>query len=252
MDVAIFEKSVDYLERYRLLALMQAIVDTDPDHTKLEDRDIDYFVAGYISRFAFTDKPAYSRYLYDSLDSDVDSDGNTTTRRHPRHLPRAEVKGLFAAHAEWILADQLAKRDDKRVVGFAHWHTFCRDVKHARREAAVNGMRWGRPTGAGADMDDSDGSVDLSNFGVVGKDINKLLRAAKTKKRAKKKVKQFVLYDLSHSCLFRQEHAPHPFQLQRARCLVKTRWCRLRMFTTPISHRRQHLPGQTHPRRWMP
>lgn len=88
---------------------MHAIIASDTEDTDADDRTIDYFIDGYISRFAagYEKKNLYRRLIYDSEDSDVDSDGNTTRKRMLRPVHNSDVRGLFAAHAEWILKDQV-------------------------------------------------------------------------------------------------------------------------------------------------
>lgn len=191
MDVEILEKSRNFLSRYQLLHLMEVIVAEDTDATPLAARTIDYFISAFLDKYAFTDEHRFHRFIYNPDDSDVDENGNTTKPRRPPHIPRAEVRGIFAAQAKWILADQLAKRESKRVVNVEKWKIFCLQVRRARRDARNKGVRWGIEYGKESDADDSDwaapqedngSDVDLSRVRIVGKDIE-ILNKAKKKKR---------------------------------------------------------------------
>src|ERR1700722_1474750 len=187
MDVETFETSQHFLDRYRLLALMEDIVLTDVEQIPIRERSIDYFVSRYLERYAFTNYHRHHRHLYDPSDSDVDDDGTTTTPRHPRHIPRSEVINHFAAHSEWILVDQLAKRAEKRVIDVIKWEQFCYRVREGRREARKYGVRWGLPHGDVVEEDFTQ-KLNLQSFPMHGKNIEKLLERA----RKKDQVSSFV------------------------------------------------------------
>jgi hypothetical protein len=184
--------------RYRLVALMQAIIATDPDETDIMGRTIDYFVDGYKARFVagYEGKNFFQRLIFDPDDPDVDSDGNTTQRRHLRPVHRAEVKGIFASQAEWILKDQL-DRKEKNFLNVRSWYQFCQQAVLGRREARKNDKRWGRAYGEDSDADESD-DVDFGRAGVFGDMVDdykrslqrKIKKKPKRKSRAKDKGKQ--------------------------------------------------------------
>jgi hypothetical protein len=156
---------------------MEAIVKTDEDKTPVEERDIDYFVDRYRENYAFTAYNRHHRDIFDDDDSDVDEYGNTTTPRHPRHVSRSEITDFFAAQSEWILADQLAKRGEKRIVDIKSWHQFCLQVRGARRNARENDESWGLPHG-NVDERDFENDIDLTRYPMFGKNLGKLLEAA--------------------------------------------------------------------------
>ena len=183
LDVQTYEKSRKFLSRYQLLAVLEQIVRSDPHKTRVEERDIDYFVDGYLARFREQDR--HHRHIFDpENDSDVDDEGNTYQPRYLRHVPRAEVFGIFAAQAEWILADQLLKRGEKLLVNLSKWHSFCQTVKVARQDARNDGVRrWGLAHGVDSDADDDDSDVDLAQFGNTPEFWVKKLKVVKGKKK---------------------------------------------------------------------
>jgi hypothetical protein len=186
--------------RYRLVALMKAIIATDPEEADVEDRTIDYFVDGYKARFAagYEGINFFQRLIFDPDDPDVDSDGNTT-RRHLRPVHRAEVRGIFASQAEWILKDQL-DRKEKNFLNVKSWYKFCQQVIVGRREAKKHNKKWGRAYGDDSDADDSGGGgqVDFGRAGVSVDKVDdykrslqrKIKKKLKRKSRAKDKGKQ--------------------------------------------------------------
>jgi hypothetical protein len=197
--------------RYRLAALMQAIIVTDPDETEVQDRTIDYFVNGYKARFAagYEEKNFFNRLIFNPDDPEVDLDGNTTERRHLRPVHRAEVRGIFASQAEWILKDQL-DRKEKNYLNVKSWYQFCQQAVVGRREAKKTNKRWGRAYGEDSDADDSDegNQIDFGRAGVSGAKVDeykrslerKMKKKPKRKSRAKDKGKQ--VHSLSNFCIF--------------------------------------------------
>jgi len=164
LDVGTFERSQNFLTRYRLWALIDDIIATDPRKTPPEDRTIDWLVDSYLARIRKRD--ARRRLIFHVFnDGDVNEEGDTTKRRYLRHIPRAELFGLFAAHAEWILAQQLATTSSAvRKLNIPSWISFCRRVKSGRRSARSNDLRWGLAYGVDSDGEDGD-EIDLSQFG---------------------------------------------------------------------------------------
>jgi hypothetical protein len=179
MDVGTYKLSQNFLARYQLLALMEDIVKSDPQQTPIADRTIDYFVTQYIEKHAFTEHHLNHRDIYDSEDSDSEH-GNTRIPRHPRHLPRSEIIDLFAAQSEWILADQLAKRNEKKVVDIGNWLKFCTRVRKERKSARHHNLRWGVPYGELNDEDFTD-EIDFSRYPMFGKNLHRILEAWKHK-----------------------------------------------------------------------
>lgn len=194
--------SRNFFERYRILAAMKYIVEQGSNRTELADRGIDYFVDSYL-----TDCAAGHRLSLDSPDK-----VNTRFRRifHPRdemkgesskpikarHIHRAEVLGMFAAHAEWLLKHQMDLKRNK-IIDLESWATFCKTIVIQRKRARQSGVQWGR---AYNDIDDdgTDDEVDFARTGVprdkvkqLRTDLKKKLGSVKTY-RSKKQVRIFI------------------------------------------------------------
>lgn len=195
LDVGTYEKSQNFLSRYRLWTLIRAIVDTDPEQTPLERRTIDYFVDQYLARFRESER--HHRLIFDSInDTDVDALGNTKKPRYLRHVPRSEVIGVFASQAEWLLAHQLAPSGRQHWrTSIREWISFCRRAKHARREARLDRVRWGTEyaVDSDADDDDDDSDLDLSKFGETPEFWAKKLKLALAQKPRAKPVGSHVV-----------------------------------------------------------
>lgn len=179
-------KSRNFLERYRLWALIDEIITSDPDQTPIQNRTIDWLVDSYLSRFRKKDE--FRRIIFNTdVDPDVDETGETSKLRFLRHVPRAEIVGLFAAHSEWILAQHLSSSSSAvRKLHIPSWIVFCRKVKAARKSAKSNDVRWGLPFGVDSDLDDDnddDGDLNLSQFGQTPGFWRKEMRNAIARKR---------------------------------------------------------------------
>jgi hypothetical protein len=187
LDVATFKRSQNFLARYRLWALIEHIILTDPRKTPVEDRTIDWLVDKYLARYKKGD-----------FRHDVERN-----QRHPRHIPRAEIIGLFAAHAEWILAQHLATTSNAvRKLNIPSWIQFCRRVKSARKAAMSENVRWGLAYGVDSDEDDEGerdrdqddrGDIDLSPFGQTREFWNKKIKAATARKVIRKHVRKLSI-----------------------------------------------------------
>ncbi|KIN94066.1 hypothetical protein M404DRAFT_169253 [Pisolithus tinctorius Marx 270] len=146
MDVATYSFSENFLWRYRLLDLMEKIVERYP-YVPIEARHPEWFARKYIRDFAYPEKDKHRRIIYDSSDSDI-SDTDERRVRTPRqllHVHKSEILGLFAAHAEWLLTSEAARRNN--VLDLKVWYIFWKQAKKERREAARNGVIWGWPVG---------------------------------------------------------------------------------------------------------
>lgn len=189
LDVETFEKSQNFLARYRLWALIDAIIVKDPHKTPIENRTIDWIIDNYLRYFRKRD--FHHRLISDpARDGDVDDEGNTGRKRYLRHVPRTEIIGLFAAHAEWILAQHLASTSSAvRKLDIPSWISFCKRVKSARRAAGNEGIRWGLAHGvkSAEDIWDDDSDIDLSPFGETREFWNKKIKATAAQKKLKSK-----------------------------------------------------------------
>ena len=165
LDVGTFQSSQKFLTRYRLWALIDDVIAKDRHNTPLENRTIDWLVDNYFSHFRKRD--LYQRLIFDpSRDDDVDKDGTTTKQRYLRHVPRAEIFGIFAAHAEWILAQHLATTSNAvRKLDIPSWILFCQQVKRARKAAALEKVQWGVSHGVKNITKSHGNDLDLAQFG---------------------------------------------------------------------------------------
>lgn len=229
MNIELFNLSQNFLTRYRLVAAMRFIVDFDPDKTKIEHRDINYFVDGYMARCAAgyeTDdahslRPSHINYQKRLIFNPAHSaDGTASKPRHLRRLHRSEITGLFAAHAEWILHDQLNLSPQKKFLDIESWAAFCRTVAADRRQAKAQGIRWGRASAEDSDTDGTDGEVDFARVGLpaaqekIFRDrLEDTLRNMRKKARAsslaknRKKVWACTLLLSNHSFIWAQQAA---------------------------------------------
>lgn len=178
------------------------MIDTDEAHTPVEDRTIDWLVKTYLRRFRArrTTDPYHTfelkhRHIFDPNDSDVDSDGNTSTPRHLRHIPRAEIRGYFAAHAEWILAQMIAPDSSSQYkLNISKWIAFCTQVKKERRDARSSGVQWGIPFGGDRTVQKDKKKIDLTQFGKTAEFWEGQIKRA-TKKPKAKTVRLFYVLD---------------------------------------------------------
>ncbi|KAI6004264.1 hypothetical protein EDD15DRAFT_2360562 [Pisolithus albus] len=130
MDVATYSFSENFFWRYRLLALMKEINGswTSTSRILLIRRGINI-----------------RRVIYDSADSDMDEERTPRTPRQPLRVHKSEILGVFAAHAEWLVTNEVARRN--KIFDVKVWDRFRKRVKKERREAARNGVVWGWPIG---------------------------------------------------------------------------------------------------------
>lgn len=196
LEEDMYNLSRNFFERYRLLAAMNFIVQHGSNKTELASRGIDYFVHNYLTECAAGYKL--------SLDS---SDKVNTQRRrifHPhgadkgesskpikgRHIHRAEVLGMFAAHAEWLLMHQIDLKQ-KKIIDLESWATFCKTIVIQRKRARQHGVQWGQAYND-TNNDGTDDEVDFARAGLPPDQVKKLrttlkkrlgaVRAARSKK----------------------------------------------------------------------
>ncbi|KAG6911969.1 hypothetical protein DXG01_000217 [Tephrocybe rancida] len=140
LDTATFDSSRNFFTRYRLWLLIESLKDNDPAQTPQEGRTIHWLVE------------EYSRRLREK-----------SIGRFPRHVSRAEIIGIFAAHADWILAQHLASVSRNiKLLNIQKWIVFCEEVASARLKANRQSLDWGLPEGGSPNED----LWNLSRFGV--------------------------------------------------------------------------------------
>ncbi|KAF8641109.1 hypothetical protein AX17_000752 [Amanita inopinata Kibby_2008] len=189
LDTLTFQKSQNFIARYRLWALIKAIIETDPDRTPLEKRTIDWLANEYLTRIGPT------RDELRLPDSDTDRQGEKNTKRYLRHVSRSEVKGHFAAQAEWLLAQQLAPTHRNLwKINIKKWIKFCMQVRRAREEALRNNSQWGLPFGM-QEVRDVPLAVQLSEYGGTRKFWEQKLQNIKDKVKSRRQLQRQMASD---------------------------------------------------------
>jgi hypothetical protein len=165
---------------------------------QIYERTPNFFVNEYLKRYAFTDEHRHFRLFSRDDDDDVDDEGFATTPRHPRHVSRYEVLGVFASVAEWILADSLLMKTNlfKQEVDAVAWYEFIRKVVRPGRCASKG--EWGMPYGMEFDPDDHTGEVDLY-AGKFDFNIKPEEMKAKLKARRARRIKEKALVESSNA-----------------------------------------------------
>ncbi|KAF9264529.1 hypothetical protein L218DRAFT_998504 [Marasmius fiardii PR-910] len=128
-----FEKSLVYLERWRLHAFVLQTI-KEQNSPPLEKRTVQWLIAAMRERYKRDS--AHRRLIFDPEDtSDIEDleTGETKRRRHPLHLSRAECAHILATHVEWFLAQQLlTKSPEHRHVNLRNWYEFCLKSKQKK------------------------------------------------------------------------------------------------------------------------
>ncbi len=182
-----YKRSHKYLERYRLLAMVDEFVKAT--ETSLANYTIDWLIECIRQRHDVDNSER--RILYDSEDSEIeieiewDDEGNRGKLRRPRrarHLSKAEARSVLAKDARWLLAEQLKRRANKRTLSVYALCRFCSEIARMKR---WNGRR--RPRVGN----------ELSAMALFGFDINlnKYYRKGKTKAEWQKELKRAVKYE---------------------------------------------------------
>ncbi|KAF9454571.1 hypothetical protein P691DRAFT_655722 [Macrolepiota fuliginosa MF-IS2] len=180
LDPKTYELSRNFLERYRLRRLIHELI--DGSDTPIQDRNIDWLVNQYLAQVRPMDK--YFRIIYRPLDGKgADPKKGDMKLKQPRHLRRihkAEIRGIFARQAEWILADQITSSSpNAKYLGISQWVQFVKQVKAARQEAWAQGSRWGMPWNEdGSTRSDIGGGIDLTRFGGTREEWDHCLQLA--------------------------------------------------------------------------
>jgi hypothetical protein len=176
--------SQNFLDRYRLRALVKELTDTDTKHTPLQNRNIEWLIARYYEEIYPRDYDRIRRIQDPRLDFDVDDEP-----KHLRHLPRAEILGHFAAHATWLLAHQIASTSaSTNLVDVPQWIAFCKQSSRDSERAKKHGIRWGVPKGQQVEMNGKyDLAKNLAEFGETVEFWETRLKAAQKPKNKHKK-----------------------------------------------------------------
>lgn len=164
-------KSQNFLERYRLRALVAEMIEIDPRHTPLEDRDIEWAIRQYLETILPRDK---NRRAFEEP-------GHQYAPRHLRHIPRAYIRSQFAEHAEWLLAHMIArKQGSAKLFNVQKWISFCKQARKDSIEAMEKaGEKWGNYT-----LDSKDSLArNLARFGETEIFWENQLRIIRNRKR---------------------------------------------------------------------
>ena len=194
--------SLNFLDRYRLRALIVELIELDHGETPLADRNIDWLVDRYFKHIIPRDLK--NRIIKDPL---LEREFSQEPR-HPRHIPVSEVRGYFASQAEWLLANQLASSSSSanvRLVNIPQWISFCLQVRAEVADAKRNGIRWGVPHETGTNLFRSSSqnlslSQRLAKYGQTESFWAKKLENVISQRKAGK-TKQSKVSCLSHFCI---------------------------------------------------
>ena len=187
--------SRNFLDRYRLRALVVELIELDNGETPLENRNIDWLIDRYFEHIL--PRSLHNRIITDpSLEREISREP-----RHPRHVSRAEIRGYFASQAEWLLANQLASNSNSanvRLVDIRQWISFCLQVRTEVADAKNSGVRWGVPHRIVIDLSNSL-SQNLAKYGQTEAFWAKRLDNVSQQKPGK--IKQSKVSCRSHLCI---------------------------------------------------
>ncbi|KAF8969445.1 hypothetical protein BDZ97DRAFT_1915399 [Flammula alnicola] len=191
LHVSTFRQSRNFLDRYRLRALIVELIETDPDETTLEERNIDWLIRRYFAEIRPRDQ---DRRIIADPESEPGIDEEP---RHLRHIPHAEIRGYFAAQAEWLLANQIASNGpNTKLVDIPQWMAFCREARKDSLEANLHGVNWGLSHGQKIDSKATNAydiatlATRLSKFGQTVTFWKQQLKNASQRKKRSVKRKQ--------------------------------------------------------------
>ncbi|KAF5358465.1 hypothetical protein D9756_001489 [Leucocoprinus leucothites] len=131
LDVKTFSLSRNFIERYTIRRMMQQLI-LGCD-TPITERDIEWLVQQYFKQVIPLDKDI--RYIYNPNIAGIVTNSRgalkLSTPRHSRPVHKAEIRKIFAKHAEWILADHIVVRQspNARYLDIPQWHKFVQQVK---------------------------------------------------------------------------------------------------------------------------
>lgn len=175
MDVETYSQSENFFWRWRLIALMQKIVDRYR-FVPAKRRTPIWFVDKYLECFGCPLDDKQRRLLFDPDDSDVaDEKGKTNIPRHLLKPHTSEILGIFASQVEWLVSNHVVRR--KKLFDLTSWMEFAKEVQAKRKEAVRHGVKWGWPVGKEVEEesseDDEGAGIDIDelvrNNPVIGK-----------------------------------------------------------------------------------
>ncbi|KIM46384.1 hypothetical protein M413DRAFT_441477 [Hebeloma cylindrosporum] len=176
--------STNFLERFRLRALIKELIDTDENCTPLKNRNIEWLIHRYYTEIYPRDSDRARKIQDSRLDLDVYEEP-----KHLRHIPRAEIRGYFATHAKWLLAHQIASASSATsLLDIRQWIAFCDEASRDSMDAKKHGVHWGIPKGQQVEVNSTyDLAKDLAKFGCNVKFWETKLKAARKSKPKRKK-----------------------------------------------------------------
>ncbi|KXN86909.1 hypothetical protein AN958_09504, partial [Leucoagaricus sp. SymC.cos] len=131
LDVRTMELSRNFIERYTIRRLIHQLI--DGSDTPITGRNLDWLVNQYFAQVIPLDKNI--RYIYNPNAAGIvlNSRGALKLKkpRNSRHVHKAEIRNVFARHAEWILADHIASHmsPQARYLDIRQWYQFVEQVK---------------------------------------------------------------------------------------------------------------------------
>ena len=182
-------KSFNWYNRYQLFHLMKDLA--AEGGAEIEERTIEWFIKEYQARYREQDRYRRIIFRYDPNDANIESDGTVKNKRFLRHLSSADIRGRFAEHCEWLLANQIASSStNMQVFNLSEWVKFCDQVKEWRKKARdLDGQRWGVAWNTPDDLVfPQDDRYFLQRFGGSAVEWNKKLDLALKRKPPKQKV----------------------------------------------------------------
>ncbi|KAL0580776.1 hypothetical protein V5O48_001241 [Marasmius crinis-equi] len=188
LDVQTYEKSRNYIERWRLHAFVaQTIKSQGRDAPPLEQRKVKWIIDEMRERY--NSDSAHRRIIFNPDGSDVEDaeTGRTKRARKPCRLSRFECADILATHGEWFIAQQIAGTGtSSQLVNVLDLWNFCKKAKAVkRRKRGPAGERsWGREyIEEGEEETENCDDIDLERFGSTPEKINSIFKKSYKKRR---------------------------------------------------------------------
>ncbi|PPQ64632.1 hypothetical protein CVT24_008369 [Panaeolus cyanescens] len=140
MHPVTMSRSRVFLERANLHLTIQKLIEADEDKTPVHKRDYPWLVDRYYKLIHSASSSPSLRYVKPSRKIH----GISTEPRQVRHLAHAHLRGLFAEHAEWLLAMQVATASkNAQLLDIPSWIVFCREAQEDSLSAKKAHVPWG-------------------------------------------------------------------------------------------------------------